>query len=119
MQKQWRPVTCTTTKLALRICPAPAHALCQLWDALCCTVTACVCLLLSCTCRCPCFCPSALWWAALLLPFPTCRVAAALVAAYEAVYQLLDDPTAGYAEQGGSVVVKHTPTQVRTILGVL
>jgi hypothetical protein len=48
-----------------------------------------------------------------------CRVSNSLVSAYEAVYELLDDPTAGYAEQGGSAVVKHTPTQVRTILGVL
>jgi hypothetical protein len=48
-----------------------------------------------------------------------CRVANSLVSAYEAVFGLLDDPTAGYAEQGGSAVVKHTPAQVRTILGVL
>jgi hypothetical protein len=48
-----------------------------------------------------------------------CRVANSLVSAYEAVYGLLDDPTAGYAEEGGSAVVKHTPAQVRTILGVL
>ena len=41
------------------------------------------------------------------------------MSAYEAVYELLDDPTAGYAEQGGSAAVKHTPAQVRTILGVL
>lgn len=47
------------------------------------------------------------------------RVANSLVSAYEAVYNLLDDPTAGYAEQGGSAVVKHSPAQVRTILGVL
>jgi hypothetical protein len=46
-------------------------------------------------------------------------VANSLVSAYEAVYNLLDDPTAGYAEQGGSAVVKHSPAQVRTILGVL
>jgi hypothetical protein len=48
-----------------------------------------------------------------------CRVANSLVTAYEAVFNLLDDPTAGYAEQGGSAVVKHSPSQVRTILGVL
>lgn len=48
-----------------------------------------------------------------------CRVAASLVAAYEQVYALLDDPTAGYLEQGGSAVVKHSPAQVRTILGVM
>ncbi len=49
----------------------------------------------------------------------SCRVAAALVDAYEQVYKLLDDPAAGYAELGGSSAVKHTPAQVRTILGVL
>eukprot|EP00878_Enallax_costatus_P013888 GHUV01014523.1.p1 GENE.GHUV01014523.1~~GHUV01014523.1.p1 ORF type:complete len:522 (+),score=161.40 GHUV01014523.1:61-1626(+) len=47
------------------------------------------------------------------------RVAASLVDAYEQVYRLLDDPTAGYAELGGSSMVKHTPAQVRTILGVI
>ncbi|KAF8056126.1 COG6 [Scenedesmus sp. PABB004] len=47
------------------------------------------------------------------------RVAASLVAAYEEVHALLDDPTAGYAEAGGSAAVRHTPAQVRTILGVL
>jgi hypothetical protein len=48
-----------------------------------------------------------------------CRVASLLVAAYEQVHGLLDDPTAGYAEQGGSGMVKHSPAQVRTILGVI
>uniref|UniRef100_A0A383VY11 Conserved oligomeric Golgi complex subunit 6 n=1 Tax=Tetradesmus obliquus TaxID=3088 RepID=A0A383VY11_TETOB len=47
------------------------------------------------------------------------RVASLLVAAYEQVHSLLDDPTAGYAEQGGSSSVKHSPAQVRTILGVI
>jgi len=47
------------------------------------------------------------------------RVALSLVDAYEQVYSLLDDPTAGYMEQGGTAMVKHTPAQVRTILGVL
>jgi hypothetical protein len=45
------------------------------------------------------------------------RVSSALVAAYEAVYELLDDPTAGYAEQGGSGAVKHTPQQVCVCVG--
>ncbi|KAF6250612.1 component of oligomeric golgi complex 6 [Scenedesmus sp. NREL 46B-D3] len=47
------------------------------------------------------------------------RVASLLVAAYVQVHGLLDDPTAGYAEQGGSSAVKHSPAQVRTILGVI
>lgn len=47
------------------------------------------------------------------------RVAKSLVDAYEMVYNVMDDPTSGYAEQGGSTAIKHTPAQVRTILGVL
>jgi hypothetical protein len=42
-----------------------------------------------------------------------------LVSLVSVCEDLLDDPTAGYAEQGGSAVVKHSPAQVRTILGVL
>jgi hypothetical protein len=48
-----------------------------------------------------------------------CRVASALVEAYEMVYQVLEDPTSGYMAHGGATGVKHTPMQVRTILGVL
>lgn len=47
------------------------------------------------------------------------RVAQALAESYDAVYSALDDPTLGYTEQGGASVVKNTPVQVRTILGVL
>mmetsp|Transcript_20960 Transcript_20960/g.45865 ORF Transcript_20960/g.45865 Transcript_20960/m.45865 type:complete len:707 (+) Transcript_20960:171-2291(+) len=47
------------------------------------------------------------------------RVARSLVEAYEMVHSALDDPTSGYLEQGGSSAVKHSPAQVRTILGVL
>lgn len=50
---------------------------------------------------------------------PCCRVASALVESYELVYSVLEDPTSGYAAQGGASGVKHTPGQVRTILGVL
>ena len=39
--------------------------------------------------------------------------------AYESVYAALDDPTNGYLEQGGTGAVKHSPAQVRTILGVV
>ncbi len=46
-------------------------------------------------------------------------MASSLLAAYQLVYALLDDPEAGYAEQGGSSAVKHTPDAVRTLLGVL
>ena len=49
------------------------------------------------------------------------RVAHALAEAYEAVYQVLMDPQHGYsaAAAQASDVVKHTPLQVRTILGVV
>ena len=47
------------------------------------------------------------------------RVATALAEAFESVYLALDDPTLGYAEQGGSGSVRNTPVQVRTILGVV
>ncbi|KAJ9507813.1 hypothetical protein QJQ45_019281, partial [Haematococcus lacustris] len=47
------------------------------------------------------------------------RVGQALAEAFESVYAALDDPTTGYAEQGGSASVRHTPGQLRTILGVL
>jgi hypothetical protein len=41
------------------------------------------------------------------------------VAAYEMVYSVLQDPASGYGAQGGAAGVKHTPLQVRTILGVV
>jgi len=47
------------------------------------------------------------------------RVARSLVDAYEAVYAALDDPNNGYLEQGGTGAVRHSPQQVRTILGVV
>jgi hypothetical protein len=49
------------------------------------------------------------------------RVAHALADAYEAVYQVLMDPQHGYlaAASETSDVIKHTPLQVRTILGVV
>ena len=49
------------------------------------------------------------------------RVARALADAYEAVYQVLMDPQHGYeaAATQTSDAVKHTPLQVRTILGVV
>jgi len=49
----------------------------------------------------------------------TARVARALADAYELAHATLDDPTAGYAEHGGAGALKHTPQQVRTILGVV
>ena len=48
-----------------------------------------------------------------------CRVASSLVEAYEMVYDVLEDPNSGYVAHGGAAGVKHTPMQVRTILGVL
>jgi conserved oligomeric Golgi complex subunit 6 len=47
------------------------------------------------------------------------RITRSLAEAYEAVYAALDDPLSGYLAQGGSSAVKHTPSQVRTILGVI
>lgn len=47
------------------------------------------------------------------------RIAQSLTEAYEMVYAALDDPLSGYMAQGGSAMVKHTPAQVRTILGVI
>jgi hypothetical protein len=47
------------------------------------------------------------------------RVSQQLAESYEAVYGVLEDPSAGYAEQGGVAAVKHSPEQVRTILGVI
>lgn len=47
------------------------------------------------------------------------KIASSLADAYEMVYCALDNPTCGYLEQGGSSGVKHSPAQVRTILGVL
>jgi conserved oligomeric Golgi complex subunit 6 len=46
-------------------------------------------------------------------------VASSLAEAYELVYSTLSDPGSGYPEAGGAAGVKHTPAQVRTILGVL
>ena len=47
------------------------------------------------------------------------RVAHALADAYEAVYQVLMDPQHGYLASDSSDVIRHTPLQVRTILGVV
>ena len=48
------------------------------------------------------------------------RVARGLADAYEALYQVLTDPQHGYAAAAESRdAVKHTPLQVRTILGVV
>uniref|UniRef100_A0A7S0RHC7 Conserved oligomeric Golgi complex subunit 6 n=1 Tax=Chlamydomonas leiostraca TaxID=1034604 RepID=A0A7S0RHC7_9CHLO len=47
------------------------------------------------------------------------RIARSLAEAYETAYGALDDPLSGYLAQGGSSAVKHTPAQVRTILGVI
>ncbi|GIL61283.1 hypothetical protein Vafri_15679 [Volvox africanus] len=47
------------------------------------------------------------------------RVCRSLLECYELVYNAIEDPTSGYLEQGGASVVKHTPAQVRTILGVV
>ena len=45
-------------------------------------------------------------------------VARALADAYGLVYDALTDPRSGYGEAGGAGAVKHTPAQVRTVLGV-
>jgi hypothetical protein len=47
------------------------------------------------------------------------RVARSLVETYELVYSALEDPSSGYLAQGGAAGVKHSPAQVRTILGVI
>lgn len=47
------------------------------------------------------------------------RVARSLAEAYELVYSCVEDPNNGYLEQGGAGAIKHSPAQVRTILGVL
>ncbi|GBF95228.1 hypothetical protein Rsub_07943 [Raphidocelis subcapitata] len=47
------------------------------------------------------------------------RVASSLAEAYELVYSTLADPASGYVEAGGAAGVKHTPAQVRTVLGVV
>ncbi|EFJ50082.1 component of oligomeric golgi complex 6 [Volvox carteri f. nagariensis] len=47
------------------------------------------------------------------------RVCRSLLESYEVVYNTIEDPRSGYLEQGGASVVKHTPAQVRTILGVV
>ena len=55
-----------------------------------------------------------------LLNIFTPQVSRSLVEAYDALYSAVDDPTSGYLEAGGGVAaIKHTPTQARTILGVL
>jgi len=45
------------------------------------------------------------------------RVAEAVGNAYEVVFRALLDPANGYSAGGRSVAVKHTPDQIRTILG--
>ncbi|GFR52692.1 hypothetical protein Agub_g15319 [Astrephomene gubernaculifera] len=47
------------------------------------------------------------------------RVCRSLLESYELVYGTIEDPRSGYLEQGGAAAVKHTPAQVRTILGVI
>jgi hypothetical protein len=47
------------------------------------------------------------------------RVARSLVETYELVYAALEDPGSGYLAAGGAAGVKHSPAQVRTILGVM
>lgn len=47
------------------------------------------------------------------------RVCRSLLECYELVYAAIEDPTNGYLEAGGAAAVKHTPAQVRTILGVI
>lgn len=48
------------------------------------------------------------------------RVARGLADAYEALYHVLTDPQHGYSTAAdASDAVKHTPLQVRTILGVV
>lgn len=47
------------------------------------------------------------------------RVARSLADCYTMVVSVIEDPQSGYLEQGGVTAVKHTPAQVRTILGVI
>ncbi|KXZ42799.1 hypothetical protein GPECTOR_117g364 [Gonium pectorale] len=47
------------------------------------------------------------------------RVCRSLLECYELVYNVVEDPRSGYLEQGGASAIKHTPAQVRTILGVI
>ncbi|MEW5300794.1 MAG: hypothetical protein WDW36_003699 [Sanguina aurantia] len=47
------------------------------------------------------------------------RVGRALAESYELVYAAVEDPLGGYLEAGGAAAIKHSPAQVRTILGVL
>ncbi len=47
------------------------------------------------------------------------RVCRSLLECYELVYSTIEDPRSGYQEQGGVSAVKHSPAQVRTILGVI
>ena len=47
------------------------------------------------------------------------RVARSLADAYEAVYQAIGDSSNGYVPAGQPCPLKHTPEQVRTILGVV
>lgn len=47
------------------------------------------------------------------------RVGRSLVSTYELVYAALEDPASGYLASGGAAGVRHSPAQVRTILGVL
>ncbi|GAX74715.1 hypothetical protein CEUSTIGMA_g2163.t1 [Chlamydomonas eustigma] len=47
------------------------------------------------------------------------RVARYLYESFEFLYSVVDDPTSGYLEHGGTTSIKNTPMQVRTILGVV
>ena len=47
------------------------------------------------------------------------RVTRSLADCYELVFSVVEDPRSGYLEQGGAAAIKHTPAQVRTILGAI
>ena len=48
------------------------------------------------------------------------RVASALADAYQLVYNNLNDPECGYSEDPEAAsAVKHTPEEIRTILGMV
>lgn len=49
----------------------------------------------------------------------TARIAKSLADTYEAVYNVVNDPQNGYIQAAGAEAIKHTPSQVRTILGVV
>lgn len=46
-------------------------------------------------------------------------VAQGIADRYQEVYQAVERRESGYAGQGGSKMIKHTPAQMRTILGVV